>query len=173
MNRGVVTTIKQCKTQPKGCGYSNYSTRHISVNMKKRVVIAMSGGLIPASPPTAQRTGFRSHRAFNMSLGTCLEKLAPNAKPVAAPSTRRTPARWLICSIYQILHPRLSKPISNSSSTTSAQNMIKAARQTRASGATSISNSGKLLEYADKLEADFIATGHYAAGYHEERPISY
>ncbi|MFH0889494.1 MAG: tRNA 2-thiouridine(34) synthase MnmA [Planctomycetota bacterium] len=129
--------------------------------MKKRVVVAMSGGVDSSvAAYLLKKQGFEVIGLF-MSLGTCLEKMAPKRKAC--------------CSAYDAKDARkvadlLDIKFSILDFKTEFEQIIKYFCSEYDAGRTpnpcircnQYLKFGKLMEYADKLDADFIATGHYA-----------
>ncbi|MFH1231621.1 MAG: tRNA 2-thiouridine(34) synthase MnmA [Planctomycetota bacterium] len=129
--------------------------------MSKRVVVAMSGGVDSSvAAYLLKEQGFEVIGLF-MSLGTCLEKMAPKRKAC--------------CSVYDAQDARcvadlLDIKFSVLDFKTEFEQIINYFCSEYDAGRTpnpcircnQYLKFGKLMEYADKLDADFIATGHYA-----------
>lgn len=137
--------------------------------MKKRVVVAMSGGVDSSvAAYLLKEQGFEVIGLF-MSLGTCLEKMAPKRKAC--------------CSVYDAQDARkvadlLDIKFSILDFKTEFEQIINYFCSEYDAGRTpnpcircnQYLKFGKLMEYADKLDADFIATGHYARIVHQQFP---
>jgi tRNA-uridine 2-sulfurtransferase len=129
--------------------------------MKKKVVVAMSGGVDSSvAAYLLKEQGYEVIGLF-MSLGACLEKMAPKRKAC--------------CSIFDAQDARkvadlLDIKFSVLDFKAEFEQIINYFCSEYNSGRTpnpcircnQYLKFGKLMDYADKLGADFIATGHYA-----------
>jgi tRNA-specific 2-thiouridylase len=140
----------------------------ITIKMKKRVVVAMSGGVDSSiAAYLLKEQGFEIIGLF-MSLGACLEKLAPKRKACCSvydANDARSVADLLDIKFSVLdFKPEFEKLINYFCSEYDAGRTpnpcIKCNQHLK---------FGKLMEYADKLDADFIATGHYARITAEEK----
>ena len=129
--------------------------------MKKRVVVAMSGGVDSSiAAYLLKEQGYEVTGLF-MSLGTCLEKLAPKRKACCSTYDAQDAAK-----VADLLDIKFSVLDFKSEFERLINYFCSEYDKGRTPNPCIRCNQylkfGKLLEYADKLGADYIATGHYA-----------
>jgi len=129
--------------------------------MSKRVVVAMSGGVDSSvAAYLLKKQGYDVTGLF-MSLGACLERLAPRRKACCSVFDARDAQRvadmlgikFTILNFKREFEQVIDYFCSEYDQGRTPNPCIRCNQYLK---------FGKLMEYADKLGADYIATGHYA-----------